>query len=205
MSIVSFSYQSSLPSDRSSRFFLAKFVALSLAFAESGLQWFTPGLIQPLQPMMILLLHLTICDSIGYEDAMGTKQLLDRNFELVGNRMSEGRIISSNAKTEKAKGRSAKANLIYCLLAKLRTRTYERAGWDLQHDDQNSGCPIQNLSEAIKMANAPFQTGPVPVDHGSRVRTPDEAGEMPPVPMDIAGDEELDGFFEEFIETGMME
>ena len=204
MSIVLFSYQSSLPSDRSSRFFLAKFVVLSLEFAESGLLWFTPGLIKPLQPMMILLLHLTICDAIDYEDAMGTKQLLDRNFELVGNRMSQGRVVSSDANTEKSKGRSGKANLIYCLLAKLRTRTYERAGWHLQHDDQNSGCPIQNLSEAIKMANAPFQTKPVPVESGYKVRTPGEAGKMPPEPIDIAGNE-LDGFFEEFIETGMIE
>ena len=154
---------------------------------------------------MILLLHLTICDAIDYEDALGTKQLLDRNFELVGNRMSQGRVVSSHAKTEKSRGRSEKANLIYCLLAKIRTRTYERAGWHLEHDNQNSGCPIRNLSEAIEMANASFKTGTIPVEHGSGVPIPSEAGKMPPVPMDMADYQEWDGFFEEFLETGMIE
>ena len=155
--------------------------------------------------MMILLLHLTTCDAIDYEDAMGTKQLLDRNFELVGNRTSQGRVVSSLAKTEKSRGRSEKANLIYCLLAKIRTRTYERARWHLQRDEQNSGCPIRNLSEAIEVANAHFTTGTVPVERGSGVRRPSEVGKMPPVRMDIADYEEWDGFFEEFLETGMIE
>ena len=155
--------------------------------------------------MMILLLHLTTCDAIDYEDTMGTKQLLDRNFELVGNRMSQGRVVSSHAKTEKSRGRSEKANLIYCLLAKLRTRTYERARWHLQHDSQNSGCPIQNLSEAIEMANASFKTGTIPVELGSGVRSSSQFGRIPPMPMGIADHEEWDGFFEQFLETGMIE
>ena len=157
--------------------------------------------------MMILLLHLTTCDAIDYEDAVGTKQLLDRNFELVGNRMSQGRVVSAHAKTEKSRGRSEKANLIYCLLAKLRTRTYGRARWHLQHDDQNSGCPIRNLSKAIEMANASFQSGTVlvPVEHGSEVQTSNGAAEMPLVPVRIADHEEWDGFFEQFLEIGMIE
>ena len=155
--------------------------------------------------MMILLLHLTTCDAIDYEDAMGTKQLLDRNFELVGNRLSQGRVVSSHAKTERSRGRSEKANLIYCLLAKLRTRTYERSKWHLQHDNQNSGCPIRNLSEAIEMANAHFKTGKIPVEHGSGAQTAIEARKTPPVPVGIADYEEWDGFFDQFLETGMIE
>ncbi|KAL8785105.1 MAG: hypothetical protein Q9195_008777 [Heterodermia aff. obscurata] len=68
-----------------------------------------------------------------------------------------------------------------------------------------NGCPIQNLSEAIEKANAHFRTGTVPVEHGSGVRAPSKAGQMPPVPMGIADYEEWDGFFDQFLETDMIE
>lgn len=189
----------------SCRFYLAKFAVLSQSFAQSGLQWFIPGFIHPLQPMVILLLHLTTCDSLGNEETLQTRQLLDASFGLVGNRVSQGRVVSSTPKTEKSKGRSEKANLIYCLLAKLKTRTYERAGWYNQHDDSSSGCPIRNLAEAIQTATAPFVAEKVFNNSNPEKALTVEADQTLDVPMDMAIGEEWDGFIEDFLEPNMIE
>ena len=189
----------------SSRFYLAKFAVLSQSFAQSGFEWFIPGFIHPLQPMVILLLHLTTCDSPGNEETLQTRRLLDASFGLVGNRISQGRVVSSNPKAEKSKGRSEKANLIYCLLAKLRTRTYERAGWHIQRDESSSGCPIRNLSEAIQTATAPFVAESVFDNANPEKAFTIEADQTLDVPMDMAIGEEWDGFIEDFLEPNMIE
>ncbi|KAG7007562.1 hypothetical protein G7Y79_00009g026710 [Physcia stellaris] len=123
---------------------------------------------------------------LGYEETLQTRQLLDASFRL-------------------SKGRSEKANLIYCLLAKLKTRTYERAGWYDQYDDSSSGCPIRNLSEAIQTATAPFVAETVLNNDNPEKDLTIEAVQSLDVPMDTAIGEEWDGFIEDFLEPNMIE
>lgn len=189
----------------SCRSYLAKFATLSQAFAQSGLQWFIPGFIDPLQPMVILLLHLITCSTLGDEESMQTRNLLDASFGLVGNRISQGRVVSFDPNTEKSKGRSEKANLIYCLLAKLRTRTYERAGWYIQPDDSSSSCPIRDLPAAIRTATAPFVAETISNNDNPETPFPIEAAQNPSMPMNMAIGEEWDGFLEDFLEPNMIE
>lgn len=155
--------------------------------------------------MIILLLHLTTCNSVEYEATLGTRQILDQNFDLVGNRMSQGRIVSSEAVTDKSKGRSEKAKIIYCLLATLSTRTYERAGWPNENSSTSNGCPVRNLSEALEKANAPLEAEIAPSEHNYGEKIAHKAEEAPAVPVDMADWEQWDGLLDDFLEPDMIE
>ena len=97
--------------------------------------------------MIILLLHLTSCSALDYEASLQSNMLLARTFELVGNRLQRGRLVSSNADTLRSQGKSDKANLIYCLLEKLRKRVWKRASWQ----QGGQGCPMKSFEEALKV------------------------------------------------------
>lgn len=137
---------------RSSRRFLEEYLRQAYLCTQHGFQWFLPGFIHPLQAMIVLLLHLTGCTNLQHEASLQSKRLLIEIFELFGNRLEQGRVVSSNADVAKSQDRSDKVHLIYCLLAKLRNRVWDRAGWaDL---GGGSTCPMRNLAEAIDFARS---------------------------------------------------
>lgn len=154
--------------------------------------------------MMVLLLHLTTCGNLDFEETSKTRLLLDQNFELVGDRMSQGRVVSSSANAEESKGRSEKAHLIYSLLAKRKTRTYERAGWHSAHDNSSDSCPVRNFSPAIEKATVPLRPEIMANGNDSEAVVPDGYQDVPAVPMDTTDWEEWGGLVEEFLQPDMI-
>lgn len=97
---------------------------------------------------MILLLHLTMCNSLDLEMALDSRLLLDQTFHLVGNRVSQGRLVAADA-ISKSKGRSEKASIVHCLLSKLRLRVWRRAGWEVLDGFGLYFCPLSDWSATI--------------------------------------------------------
>lgn len=157
---------------------------------------------------MILLLHLTSCANLSYEESLQSVSLLAQVFELVGNRLQHGRVVSSNVDTAESQGRSDKANLIYCLLAKLRYRVWKRAGWQNSPSSDGPGCPIENLNEAIKFARSDEYTeqqGPRwnSLDNGHE---PPSAEHQPGVqPVEEIEFDQYEDLFNQYLQPGVME
>lgn len=97
---------------------------------------------------MILLLHLTGCPDLVKERELHSEALLEQIFKLVGNRWRDGQIVSSSVDVAPPRGSSKKASLIYCLLAKLRYRTWQRAGWGTAACGE---CALRDLADCIKL------------------------------------------------------
>lgn len=95
---------------------------------------------------MILLLHLTNCSALLCEEQLGSKHLLAQIFNLVGNRLRQNQI-PDDASTANSEGQSKKANLVYCLLMKLRYRVWQRARWSIPHCPSSHVCALQNPKE----------------------------------------------------------
>ena len=144
--------RASLIEHRSCLRFLKEYINQARLCSQNGFQWFLPGFVHPLQAMMILLLHLTICSDLHYEESRHSNSILADIFELVGNRLQQGWLVSSTVDTIGFPDSSDKADLIYCLLAKLRYRVWKRAAWLDSFPQGDHGCPIEDLTEAIKFA-----------------------------------------------------
>ena len=156
---------------------------------------------------MVLLLHLINCDNLEYESILHVKPLLDQTFELVGNRVSQGFVISSNALAEKSKGRSEKASVIYCFLGRLRARVMGRAAWKEDHDHDGVRCAITNLPEALQRVATEEWTKKVTSSSSSAIPAPEtqEVLSVPPEMTDITNPEEWNGLMEEFLQSDMIE
>ena len=89
---------------------------------------------------MILLLHLTNCSALIYEEQLGSEHLLAQIFDLVGNRLQHVQI-PDDVGTAKSQ-EQAKANLVYCLLMKLRYRVWRRARWSIPHCHGSHVCAL---------------------------------------------------------------
>ena len=100
--------------------------------------------------MMILLLHLTQCTDSTWEENASTRNLLDRAFDLVGNRNEQGKLVAADV-IAKSKGRSERASIVYCLLYKLRIRVWDR---DNSHS-LGLSCPLNDLRKAISGFQGP--------------------------------------------------
>lgn len=85
---------------------------------------------------------------------MQSFSILTQVFDLVGNRLHQGRVVSSNVDAAKSRGTSDKANLIYCLLARLRYRVLKRAGCQNLSPSDGPRCPVENATEAIKFGRS---------------------------------------------------
>lgn len=157
---------------------------------------------------MILLLHLTSCANLPYEESLQSVSLLAEVFELVGNRLQQGGVVSSNVDAAESQGRSDKANLIYCLLAKLRYRVWKRAGWQNSRPSEGPGCPIENLTEAIKFARSDEYTEHQGLrwnspDNGRKSLTiEDQRGLQPVEEIELDQYEDL---FDQYLQPGVMD
>lgn len=157
---------------------------------------------------MILLLHLTSCANLPYEESLQSVSLLAQVFELVGNRLQQGRVVSSNADMAESQGRSDKANLIYCLLAKLRCRVWKRAGWQNSSPNDGPGCPIENITEAIKLARSDEYTeqqGPRwnNLDNGHEPPSPEHQTGVQPV--ETIEFDQYEDLFNQYLQPGVMD
>lgn len=138
----------------SCRSFLDEYTYLAGLSTQRGLQWFLPGFIHPSQALMILLLHLTSCTDIANEARLGSQQLVDRVFDLLGNRPQEGRVTWSSVEHAQSRGTSRKPHLIHELLAKLRQRVWQRAGWGNSTIQAQRGNLHQDSTRAIGAAHS---------------------------------------------------
>lgn len=156
---------------------------------------------------MILLLHLTHCPSLDHERSLRSDTLLAEAFELVGNRQIQGRIVSSNADTARSQGRSEKANLIYCLLAKLGFRVWKRSGWQDFSPSGKRTCPIENLADAIRFACSEELSQPQGQDRdttGNNRHPPGVESEVPIRPIEEIELDQYGDLLEQFLEPGVM-
>jgi len=205
---LSIALQAPLTVFRSCRSFLAEYLRLAQLSKNNGFEWFLPGFVHPLQAMMILLLHLTSCANLPYEESLQSVSLLAEVFELVGNRLQQGGVVSSNVDAAESQGRSDKANLIYCLLAKLRYRVWKRAGWQNSRPSEGPGCPIENLTEAIKFARSDEYTEHQGLrwnspDNGRKSLTiEDQRGLQPVEEIELDQYEDL---FDQYLQPGVMD
>lgn len=94
----------------------------------------------------MLLLHLTNCSALPYEEQLGSRDFLAQIFELVSVRLQQCQI-PDDASTVDSEGQSKKANLFYCLLMKLRYRIWQRARWSIPHCSGGDLCALQNPTE----------------------------------------------------------
>jgi len=205
---LSIALQMPLTVFRSCRLFLADYLCLAQLSKINGFQWFLPGFVHPLQAMMILLLHLTHCANLPCEESLQSMPLLAQVFELVGNRLQQGRVVSSNVDAAESQGRSDKANLIYCLLAKLRYRVWKRAGWQNSSASAGPGCPLENITQAIKFARSDEYTE----QQGPRWNSPDNGHEPPSVehqpgfqPLEEIELDQYEDLFNQYLQPGVME
>jgi len=188
--------------------FLASYLRLAQLSKNNGFQWFLPGFVHPLQAIMILLLHLTSCTKLHYEESLQSASLLAEVFELVGNRQQQGHVVSSNADAAKSQGKSDKANLIYCFLAKLRDRVWKRAGWEHSSPGGGHGCPIEDLTEAIKFARSDDILEP----QGPRWKSLDIGRQTPSIvdqtelqPVEEIELDQYEDVFDQYLQPGFME
>ena len=187
--------------------FLEEYLRLANICVQNGFQWFLPGFVHPLQAMMILLLHLTSCSALHFEEDLRSKQLLIEVFELVGNRLQQGRLVSLNADIANSQGRSDKASLIYCLLAKLRHRVWERAAWQSPPPHGGQDCPLENLTEAIEFAHSEEQSEQQfqHPDATDNVQQPPGLTDVTSMePIDETEFDQYDALFEQFLQPGVM-
>ncbi|KAA8911405.1 hypothetical protein FN846DRAFT_438743 [Sphaerosporella brunnea] len=89
--------------------------------------WFIPGFVRPQHPTLILMLRLTHLTQ--YEpntEMLETKELLEKGFEIFDN--------LEPSHTD-SRGGGGEAGLLCSLLARMRERIWEKAGWRLRKDD----------------------------------------------------------------------
>ena len=156
---------------------------------------------------MILLLHLTTCSDLHYEESRHSNLILADIFELVGNRLQQGWLVSSTVDTIKSPDSSDKADLIYCLLAKLRYRVWKRAAWLDSFPQANHGCPIEDLTEAIKFARPGklreqgSQTSSAP---SNSEMVPQLEGTLSAELLDETDWNQYDDLFDQFLQPGVL-
>ena len=138
--------------DRACRSFLIEYISLGKISTNRGIQWFVPGFVHPLQAVMILLLHLSSCPALLYEEQLRSKHLLEQSFDLEELRLQQ-RQPSSDVDIENPRSPSKKANRVYCLLMKLRHRVWQRAKWNSPHCYSNHECELQDPTELLENAH----------------------------------------------------
>ena len=153
---------------------------------------------------MILLLHLTSCSALANEEHLQSKTSLAQTFDLVGNRLQQGRFVSAHVDSALTAGKSEKASLIYCLLAKLRFRVWKRAGWQRSLSPDGQACPLDDLREAIEHAHPQVH---LEDQDKTQTKVPEKAAirdidaEMSIEAYDQLDFQQYDDIFEQFLQT----
>jgi hypothetical protein len=90
--------------------------------------WLIPGLIQPLQALIILLLHVSTCPHIVEEETI-SRSLIDKIICLRVNRIRSGILIPDKFRFGVG-CYPQRSNARYLILVELRKRVWKKVGWE---------------------------------------------------------------------------
>jgi len=117
------------------------------------LRWFIPGLVQPLHALIILLMHLSSCNSTTTESLI-SKQLIDRTFCLRIDHILKGTVLPPRSIplipscTDLS---SSASNPRYKVLVLLYKRVWKKLGWIVDSKElHGEGLPQVKMMEKAR-------------------------------------------------------